>query len=146
MSISRVIAVFIVAVGALTSLHFIATVIYHDGSPEYPIWAAWNWVMAAAFVPMIAFTLRDKMAMQRGLGRLRRPGDPALLGDERPVLRRGRARHFVLLELAVGIQSGQRGRVGGGRATCRYGRPFTPSTGPRRSRRGCASGARANGG
>lgn len=67
MSISRIIAVFVVVVGALTMLHFVATVIYHDGSPEYPLWEAWNWFMAAAFVPMIAFTLRDKMAMQRDM-------------------------------------------------------------------------------
>ena len=77
MSLVRIIAVFVVAVGALTAAHFVATVIYHDGSPEYPIWEAWNWVMAVAFIPMIIATLHDKMTMQRGLD-----------GEDGPVTRR----------------------------------------------------------
>ncbi len=65
MSLIRLIAVCVVAIGALTGLHFIATGIYHDGSPNYPLWKLWDWFMAASFVPMILATLNDKMAMQR---------------------------------------------------------------------------------
>ncbi len=91
MSLVRLIAAYVVAVGALTGLHFIATVIYHDGAPEYPLWVAWNWLMAAAFVPMIIATLNDKMAMRRDLG-----------GDDGPVTRRYLEAN-VLFYAAVGL-------------------------------------------
>ena len=127
MSISRAIAVCIIAVGALTGLHFIATVIYHDGSPEYPLWEAWNWVMAVAFVPMIAFTLRDKMAMQRDSD-----------GADGPVTRRyleTNVLFYAVAGLAISFfwnwlwGSIQAARASGRRrGTCRYGRFSSPST------------------
>ena len=46
--VKRVLAVFLVGTAIAAALNLILTPIYHDGSPEYPIWRILNWFMAAA--------------------------------------------------------------------------------------------------
>ena len=44
----RLLAVFLVAMGITVALVFVLTPVYHDGTPEYPIWQVLNWFMVAA--------------------------------------------------------------------------------------------------
>ena len=45
-----VLAAFLVLAAAAAGANLILTPVYHDGSPEYPVWSALNWVMAVAVV------------------------------------------------------------------------------------------------
>ena len=48
--VHKVLAVFLVVVGFLAWANLIATPIYHDGSPDYPVWQILNYFMAVAAV------------------------------------------------------------------------------------------------
>ena len=45
--VKRILAVFLVATGIAAAVLLIATPLFHDGSPEYPLWKVLNWFMAA---------------------------------------------------------------------------------------------------
>ncbi len=45
--VKRILAVFLVATGVAAAVLLIATPLFHDGSPEYPVWKVLNWFMAA---------------------------------------------------------------------------------------------------
>ena len=45
--VKRILAVFLVATGIAAAVLLIATPLFHDGSPEYPVWKVLNWFMAA---------------------------------------------------------------------------------------------------
>ena len=46
--IKRIKALFLVAMAIAVALNLILTPVYHDGSPDYPVWEIMNWFMAAA--------------------------------------------------------------------------------------------------
>ena len=66
--VHRALAVFLVAVGFLAWANLIATPIYHDGSPEYPVWQILNYFMAVAAVIILVkgFLMRRAHAHQDG--------------------------------------------------------------------------------
>ncbi len=48
--VKRTLAVYLVATAVAVALNLILTPVYHDGSPEYPVWRILNWFMAAGVV------------------------------------------------------------------------------------------------
>ena len=60
----RVLAVYLVVVGFLAWANLIATPLYHDGSPDYPVWRILNYFMALAVLIMLVkgFTMRREHA------------------------------------------------------------------------------------
>ena len=61
---NRAIAFFLVLTAMAVALNLILTPVYHDGSPEYPVWRILNWFMAAGvLVSLVVSYLR-----RHGLG------------------------------------------------------------------------------
>ena len=59
--IKRILAGFLVVVGVVVALNLILTPLYHDGSPEYPLWRIVNWFMAVGvLVALVASFLRRR--------------------------------------------------------------------------------------
>ena len=59
--LKRILALFLVAMAVAVALHLILTPVYHDGSPDYPVWKIMNWFMAAAvLVALIANIMRRR--------------------------------------------------------------------------------------
>ena len=57
----RLLAGFLVLVAVAVVLNLILTPVYHDGSPEYPVWRILNWFMAVgAFVTLVVGYLRRR--------------------------------------------------------------------------------------
>ncbi len=55
--IKRILAVFLVAIGVVVALNLIFTPLYHDGSPDYPLWRIVNWFMAAGVLIALVVNL-----------------------------------------------------------------------------------------
>ena len=69
--LNRFLAVFLVAVGFLAWANLMATPLYHDGSPDYPVWRVLNYFMAAAVLIMLVkgfLMRRDHAAREAGGG------------------------------------------------------------------------------
>ena len=59
--VKRLLAGFLVLVAVAVVLNLILTPVYHDGSPEYPVWRILNWFMAVgAFVTLVVGYLRRR--------------------------------------------------------------------------------------
>ncbi len=59
--LKRILAVFLVLTAVAVALNLILTPVYHDGSPEYPVWRILNWFMAAAvLVALVVSYLRRR--------------------------------------------------------------------------------------
>ena len=57
----RLLAGFLVLVAVAVVINLILTPVYHDGSPEYPVWRILNWFMAVgAFVTLVVGYLRRR--------------------------------------------------------------------------------------
>ena len=63
-----VLAAFLVVVGFLVWANLIATPVYHDGSPDYPVWQILNYFMAVAAVIILVkgFLMRRAHAHEDG--------------------------------------------------------------------------------
>ena len=71
--VKRLLAVLLVATAVAVAVNLILTPVYHDGSPDYPVWEVINWFMAAStLVALVVSFLR-----WRDLG----SGEPATLGS-----------------------------------------------------------------
>ncbi|MYB40654.1 MAG: hypothetical protein F4X76_00370 [Chloroflexi bacterium] len=69
--VKRLLAVLLVATAVAVAVNLILTPVYHDGSPDYPVWEVINWFMAAStLVALVVSSLR-----WRDLG----SGEPATL-------------------------------------------------------------------
>ena len=55
--LKRILAVFLVAIGVVVALNLILTPVYHDGSPEYPLWRIVNWFMAVGVLVALVVNL-----------------------------------------------------------------------------------------
>lgn len=55
--VKRILAVFLVVIGVIVALNLILTPVYHDGSPDYPIWRIVNWFMAAGVLIALVVNL-----------------------------------------------------------------------------------------
>ena len=66
----RALAVFLIAVGFLAWANLIATPLYHDGSPDYPVWRVLNYFMALAVLIMLVkgFLMRRAHAAREADG------------------------------------------------------------------------------
>ena len=59
--IRRILAVFLVVTAIAVALNLIFTPVYHDGSPEYPVWQIVNWFMAVGvLVALVVSYLRRR--------------------------------------------------------------------------------------
>ena len=52
--VTKIVAAYLVIVGLAVFLNLIATPLYHDGGPDYPIWKILNWFMAVAVLIILA--------------------------------------------------------------------------------------------
>ena len=60
--VKRILSVFLIATAVAVALNLILTPVYHDGSPEYPIWKILNWFMAAGvLVALVVNYIRKHM-------------------------------------------------------------------------------------
>ncbi len=72
-AVKRVAAVFLVAMAIAVAVNLILTPVYHDGSPEYPVWRILNWFMAVAvFLALAASYLRRRDVESADADTLRR--------------------------------------------------------------------------
>lgn len=60
--VKRILAVFLVATGIAVAALLIATPLFHDGSPDYPVWEALNWFMAAGVLIVLIVSYLRKHA------------------------------------------------------------------------------------
>ena len=69
--VKRIKALFLVAMAIAVALNLILTPVYHDGSPDYPVWEIMNWFMAAAvLVALIANIMRKRSLNKETTGAL----------------------------------------------------------------------------
>ena len=69
--LKRIKALFLVAMAIAVALNLILTPVYHDGSPDYPVWEIMNWFMAAAvLVALIANIMRKRSLNKETTGAL----------------------------------------------------------------------------
>ena len=62
----RVLAAFLVAVAVAVIANLILTPVYHDGSPEYPVWQIINWFMAVGVLVALVFNFLRWRALGKG--------------------------------------------------------------------------------
>ena len=63
---NRAIAVFLVLTAPAVALNFILTPVYHDGSPEYPVWRILNWFMAAGVLVSLVVSYLRRHGLRTG--------------------------------------------------------------------------------
>ena len=59
-------AVFLVAMAVAVALNLILTPVYHDGSPEYPVWRIVNWFMAVGMLVALAVSYLRRRTLANG--------------------------------------------------------------------------------
>ena len=59
----RIIGLYLLITAVAVFLNLIATPLYHDGSPDYPVWEVMNYFMALGAVVMLALTFIYKMRL-----------------------------------------------------------------------------------
>ena len=68
----RIVAAYLVVTAVAVVLNFILTPVYHDGSPEYPVWRILNWFMAAGvLMALVVSYLRRRTLGSGGVSTLR---------------------------------------------------------------------------
>ena len=62
----RILAAFLILTALSTALNLILTPLYHDGSPEYPLWRILNWFMAAGVIAslVVSYLRRRDMTLK----------------------------------------------------------------------------------
>lgn len=77
--VKKILAVFLILTAIAAALNLILTPVYHDGSPDYPIWRILNWFMAAAvLVCLVEAFLQSRIPANEGDGTLERVQRSAL--------------------------------------------------------------------
>jgi hypothetical protein len=65
--VTKIVAAYLVIVGLAVFLNLIATPLYHDGSPDYPVWKILNWFMAVAvLIILVVGFMRKRMLDSAG--------------------------------------------------------------------------------
>ena len=103
--VKRVAAVFLVAMAVAVAVNLMLTPVYHDGSPEDPVWRILNWFMAVCSL----LGAGGKLSAKAGRGKRGRRHPPAPAGRH-GLLRGHRADHVVLLGVALDFELRQRDR------------------------------------
>lgn len=77
--VKKFLAAFLMLTAIAAALNLILTPVYHDGSPEYPIWKILNWFMAAAvLVCLVEAFLQSRVPANESDGTLERVQRSAL--------------------------------------------------------------------
>ena len=63
MGLKRVLSVFLIIIAFAVFFNLILTPVYHDGSPDYPVWKVLNWFMAVAVVISLVVNFRRRFAI-----------------------------------------------------------------------------------
>ena len=50
----RILGAILAVTGLVVAVHLMVTPLYHDGSPDYPVWEIMNWFMAVGVLVMLA--------------------------------------------------------------------------------------------
>ena len=61
--VRKIIGAFLVLTAIAVAVHLAVTPLYHDGSPDYPIWKNFNWLMAIGVVIVLAVGILRKRAV-----------------------------------------------------------------------------------
>ena len=78
--VKKILAVFLILTATAAALNLILTPVYHDGSPDYPIWKILNWFMAAAvLVCLVEAFLQGRVPASESDGTLERVQRSALV-------------------------------------------------------------------
>ena len=62
----RLLAVLLVATAVAVAVNLILTPVYHDGSPDYPVWEVINWFMAASTLVALVVSFLRKRELANG--------------------------------------------------------------------------------
>ena len=65
-ALRRFLAAFLVAIAVVAAANLILTPVYHDGSPDYPVWRIVNWFMAAGVLVALAVNFMRRRALGKG--------------------------------------------------------------------------------
>ena len=77
--VKKILALFLMLTAIAAALNLILTPVYHDGSPDYPIWRILNWFMAAAvLVCLVEAYLQNRVPASESDGTLERVQRSAL--------------------------------------------------------------------
>ena len=63
MGFKRILSVFLIITAFAVFFNLILTPVYHDGSPDYPVWEVLNWFMAAGVVISLIVNFRRRFAI-----------------------------------------------------------------------------------
>ena len=61
--VKRFLAAYLVVTAFAVFFNLILTPVYHDGSPDYPVWDIINWFMAAAVIISLVINFRRRFAI-----------------------------------------------------------------------------------
>ena len=61
--VKRVLAAYLVVTAFAVFFNLILTPVYHDGSPDYPVWEILNWFMAVSVLICLATNFRRRFAI-----------------------------------------------------------------------------------
>lgn len=77
--VKKILALFLMLTATAAALNLILTPVYHDGSPEYPVWRILNWFMAAGvLVCLVEAFLQNRVPASESDGTLERVQRSAL--------------------------------------------------------------------
>ena len=61
--VKRILAAFLVLTAIAVVLNLMLTPVYHDGSPDYPVWKIMNWFMAAGVLVALVVSFQRRRAL-----------------------------------------------------------------------------------
>ena len=61
----RFLAVYLAATAGAVAFNLLLTPVYHDGSPEYPVWRILNWFMAAGVAVSLVVSILRRLALKK---------------------------------------------------------------------------------
>ena len=61
--VKRLLAAYLVVTAFAVFFNFILTPVYHDGSPDYPVWKILNWFMAGVVILCLVVNFRRRFAI-----------------------------------------------------------------------------------
>ncbi len=64
--VKRLLGMYLLGTGAAVFLNLMLTPLYHDASPDYPVWDVLNWFMAAGTLIALAFSAMRKWSGRDG--------------------------------------------------------------------------------
>ena len=61
--VRKIVAAYLVLTGIVVAVHLAVTPLYHDGSPDYPVWEIVNYFMAVGVVIVLIVGIARKRAI-----------------------------------------------------------------------------------